>query len=111
MEWLKSILAKYFSGGGTTKVNYVVNNLGNGKYDIVVSLPAFGKQHYTVVFDEVSDTFTLSGKIAVVGEDSGFPVSAFSEMINSAFQSWVANVFIRTKLSEHRYKMMTKKRD
>lgn len=96
VEWLKKMFL-----GVSKKPEYKITEVSSGVYDIAVVLPAVGTLHYSMKFDAVNDTFTLSGKIAIVGDDAGFPIAAFQGMINDAFSSWVSDNVVKVKLADH----------
>lgn len=86
--------------------NYVVTKLTDGKYDVAVSLPAVGTQHYILSFDENTDEFKLEGKVAIIGPDAVMPIAAFSAIINAAFADWVADSTVRAKLQSRRKELV-----
>ena len=102
VNWIKSL----FSGVVWTKPSYVVTQVSPGHYDIAITLSALGTQHLALVFDATSDTFSLSGKVSVIGPDAGLPFSYFSDMINQAFVNFISSTVVANKVAEHRAKLM-----
>lgn len=98
------MLKKMFMSG-TKMPSYNITTLSPGRYDVAVILPAVGTQHYKLDFDANTNSFNLSGKVAIIGDDAGMPASFFSQVINDAFSKWVNDNVVKMKLSEQLSKM------
>jgi hypothetical protein len=68
---------------------YSIKKISDNQYDITFSVTGLGIQHYTLMLN--GDTFTFSGKVGVVGSDAAYPVALFGGMINNMLQKWVAS--------------------
>ena len=91
--------------GSAKMPTYTITTLSPGHFDIAVVLPAVGTQHYKLDFDAANNTFSLTGKVAIIGDDAGMPIAFFSQMINDAFSAWVNDNVVKMKLSEQLSKM------
>lgn len=87
-------------GSSTKMPSYTVTTLSPGHYDVAVVLPAVGTQHYKLDFDATNNTFSLTGKVAIIGDDAGMPVSFFAQMINDAFSKFISDNVIKMKMKE-----------
>ena len=84
---LKGIISK--SGGvlDWNRPQYTITRLGQGQYDITLSLSGLGVQH--VYLSVVGDDLTIKGKIALIGTNPSFPFSLIQELINETVKTWL----------------------
>lgn len=98
-QFIINYIKSMFSGSAKMP-SYVIKTISPGHYDVSVVLPAVGTQHYKLDFDAVNNTFSLTGKVAIIGDDVGMPISFFSQMINDAFSKFISDNVIKMKMKE-----------
>lgn len=86
-EAIKSYLGANYGTLDLTKPQYSITRLGQGQYDITLSITGLGVQH--VYIGLVGDELTIKGKVALIGDKASFPFAIFSELINSTILRWL----------------------
>lgn len=85
---IRQYMASNFAKFDFSKPQYRLTRVGTGQYDITLNLSGFGTQHFSLAI--VGDTFTVSGKMALVGDNPNFPISLVAGLINSTVAKWIA---------------------
>lgn len=86
----KALRDMIINSGGVfdwTNPQYSIVRLGQGQYDITLSLSGLGVQH--IYLSVVGDELTVRGKIALIGNNPSFPFALFQELINSTVRTWL----------------------
>lgn len=84
-EWV----AKNYGSINMTKPQYSITRVGQGQYDVTLSLSGLGVQRIGIAI--VGDDLVIRGKIALIGENSSFPFQLIQELVNSTIQQWIQN--------------------